>query len=81
MNYSYATCTESSPRTAGPSSGDDWRSAFDAAANGPTDASSFGGVSNSRRYGEPAENGDVNRRSSSAGRRTPNQLPPAPPRS
>ncbi|OWM84838.1 dynamin-2B-like isoform X1 [Punica granatum] len=70
---------ESSPRTADPSSGDDWRSAFNAAANGPTDTSGFG-TSHSRRYNDSAQNGDVSSRSSSAGRRTANRLPPAPPR-
>ncbi|KAL4303962.1 hypothetical protein GQ457_10G015750 [Hibiscus cannabinus] len=65
---------ESSPRTNG-SAGDDWRSAFDAAAaNGPVDY---------RRSGSngPAQNGDVNSRSGSNSRRTPNRLPPTPPSS
>ncbi|KAK4787987.1 hypothetical protein SAY86_019306 [Trapa natans] len=70
-----SSSAESSPRLVSPSSGDDWRSAFHAAANGPTDSSSFRTSQN-----RPAENGDGNRRSSSAGRRTPNRLPPAPPR-
>ncbi|KAE8699093.1 Dynamin-2B [Hibiscus syriacus] len=64
--------TESSPRTNG-SAGDDWRSAFDAAAaSGPVDY---------RRSGSngPAQNGDVNSRSGSNSRRTPNRFPPAPP--
>ncbi|KAL9390752.1 hypothetical protein Peur_014672 [Populus x canadensis] len=67
---------ESSPRTNGPSSGEDWRNAFDAAANGPTD--SFGGPSrsHSRRNSDPAQNGDVNSNSS---RRTPTRMPPVPP--
>ncbi|XP_039037036.1 dynamin-2B-like [Hibiscus syriacus] len=63
---------ESSPRTNG-SAGDDWRYAFDAAAaSGPVDY---------RRSGSngPAQNGDVNSRSGSNSRRTPNRLPPAPP--
>ncbi|GMI88683.1 Dynamin related protein 2B, dynamin-like 3 [Hibiscus trionum] len=63
---------ESSPRTNG-SAGDDWRSAFDAAAaNGPVDY---------RRSGSngSAQNGDVNSRSGSNSRRTPIRLPPAPP--
>ncbi|CAI9786968.1 unnamed protein product [Fraxinus pennsylvanica] len=75
---------ESSPTSARPSSGDDWRSAFDAAANGPTD--SYGGSrhssnGHSRRYSDPAENGDVGSGSNSSSRRTPNRLPPAPPQS
>ncbi|KAG6778373.1 hypothetical protein POTOM_018232 [Populus tomentosa] len=67
---------ESSPRTNGPSSGEDWRNAFDAAANGPAD--SFGGPSrsHSRRNSDPAQNGDVNSNSS---RRTPTRMPPVPP--
>lgn len=60
-------------------SGDDWRSAFDAAANGPTD-SRLGG-SHSRRYSDPVQNGDANSTSNPGGRRTPNRLPPAPPQS
>ncbi|XP_048335103.1 dynamin-2B isoform X2 [Ziziphus jujuba] len=78
---------ESSPRTPGPSGGDDWRSAFDAAANGPVDysprdkpRSSSNG--HSRHYSDPAQNGDVNNGSNSGSRRnTPNRLPPAPPQS
>ncbi|CAK9134207.1 unnamed protein product [Ilex paraguariensis] len=75
---------ESSPRSSGPSSGDDWRSAFDAAANGPmdsySDSSRFGSNGHSRRYSDPAQNGDVSSGSKSGGRRTtPNRLPPAPP--
>ncbi|XP_011028393.1 PREDICTED: dynamin-2A [Populus euphratica] len=67
---------ESSPRTNGPSSGEDWRNAFDAAANGPAD--SFGGPSrsHSRRNSDPAQNGDV---SSNSSRRTPTRMPPVPP--
>ncbi|KAJ0086374.1 hypothetical protein Patl1_07140 [Pistacia atlantica] len=74
---------ESSPRTSS-ASGDDWRSAFDAAANGPS-GGSFGSYSrsasngHSRRYSSPVENGDVNSGSNSSSRRTPNRLPPAPP--
>ncbi|EPS67953.1 hypothetical protein M569_06812, partial [Genlisea aurea] len=67
----------SSPTAAGQSSGDDWRSAFDAAANGRSD--SFGDSrsnGHSRRSSDPAQqNGDA----TSYGRhRTPNRLPPAP---
>ncbi|KAF5479362.1 hypothetical protein F2P56_000194 [Juglans regia] len=77
---------ESSPRTSGPS-GDDWRSAFDAAANGSVDYNSFGDSSrsgsngHSRHHSDPAQNGDVNSGSNSGSRRTPNRLPPPPPQS
>ncbi|KAK4769581.1 hypothetical protein SAY86_027731 [Trapa natans] len=70
--------TESSPRTGGPSSGDDWRSAFDAAANGSVDPGRSGS-SHGRRYSDPSQNGDTNNGSSHGGRRTPNRLRPAPP--
>ncbi|KAK7283824.1 hypothetical protein RIF29_13571 [Crotalaria pallida] len=68
---------ESSPRSSGAGTGDDWRSAFDAAANGPVRSGSMRSVSNghSRHYSDPAQNGDSN----SGSRRTPNRLPPAPP--
>ncbi|KAJ9557305.1 LOW QUALITY PROTEIN: hypothetical protein OSB04_011919 [Centaurea solstitialis] len=68
-----------SPRSSG---GGDWRSAFDSAANGPSSLDSrFGSNGHSRRYGDRSENGDdsPSPRSKSAGRRTPNRLPPAPP--
>lgn len=77
---------ESSPRTSGPStpSGDDWRSAFDAAANGPVDYNSdmsrSGSNGHSRHSSDPAQNGDVGSGSNSS-RRTPNRRPPAPPQS
>ncbi|XP_044475039.1 dynamin-2A-like [Mangifera indica] len=77
------TVSESSPRTS-LASGDDWRSAFDAAANGPS-GGSFGGYSrlasngHSQRYSSPVENGDVYTGSNSSSRRTSNRLPPAPP--
>ncbi|CAI0555916.1 unnamed protein product [Linum tenue] len=64
--------TESSPRTNGPPVGDDWRSAFDAAANGSVD---YGRSSSTGRSRHSSQNGDVN----ASGRRTPNRLPPAPP--
>ncbi|RVW74951.1 Dynamin-2B [Vitis vinifera] len=74
---------ESSPKTSGPSGGDDWRSAFDAAANGPVDYNSdlsrSGSNGHSRHYSDPAQNGDVSSGSNSS-RRTPNRRPPAPPR-
>ncbi|CAI0556017.1 unnamed protein product [Linum tenue] len=63
---------ESSPRTNGPPVGDDWRSAFDAAANGSVD---YGRSSSNGRSRHSSQNGDVN----ASGRRTPNRLPPAPP--
>ncbi|KAL4580822.1 hypothetical protein LXL04_017026 [Taraxacum kok-saghyz] len=57
--------------------GDDWRSAFDGAANGPTEMSRFGSNNgHSRRNSDPSQNGDD---SGSGSRRTPNRLPPAPP--
>ncbi|MFS7946366.1 putative dynamin GTPase [Helianthus anomalus] len=67
-----------SPRSSG---GGDWRSAFDSAANGPTNLDSrFGSNGHGRRNSDPSENDDgPGSRSKSAGRRTPNRLPPAPP--
>ncbi|KAF7842823.1 chloride channel protein CLC-c-like [Senna tora] len=71
---------ESSPRSSGPSPASDWRSAFDAAANGPIDSSSrFGSGGHSRRNSDPSQNGDTNSGSNSSSRRTPNRMPPAPP--
>lgn len=81
-SYTNGGGAESSPTAAGPASGDDWRSAFDAAANGPTDP--YGDSrsnGHSRRNSDPAQNGDVNSGSNSGSRRTPNRLPPAPPSS
>eukprot|EP01018_Ginkgo_biloba_P023934 Gb_31570 [translate_table: standard] len=63
---------------------EDWRVAFDSAANGPVDhsnsfadsprinSSSMNG--HSRRLSDPGQNGDAN-----SSRRTPNRLPPPPP--
>ncbi|KAL9298438.1 hypothetical protein ACSQ67_024334 [Phaseolus vulgaris] len=71
---------ESSPKSGGP--GDDWRSAFDAAADGPVSrsgSSRSGSNGHSRHYSDPAQNGDANSGSNSGSRRTPNRLPPAPP--
>lgn len=62
-----------SPRSS--SGGDDWRTAFDAAANGP---SSFSRT-HSRRNSDPSQNGDLGSGSGSSSRRTPTRLPPAPP--
>ncbi|ESR55006.1 hypothetical protein CICLE_v10018754mg [Citrus x clementina] len=80
-NWSDGGGAESSPRTSA-ASGDDWRSAFDAAANGPVSLRSYSrSASNghSRRYSDPAENGDVRSGSNSGSRRTPNRVPPPPP--
>ncbi|KAB1210982.1 Dynamin-2B [Morella rubra] len=77
---------ESSPKTSGPA-GDDWRSAFDAAANGSVDYNSSSDSSrsrsngHSRHYSDSTQNGDVNSGSNSGSRRTPNRLPPPPPQS
>ncbi|XP_076950839.1 dynamin-2A-like [Bidens hawaiensis] len=72
------TSPAESPRNSGP--GDDWRSAFDGAANGPTSLGSrLGSNGHSRRNSDPSENGDVGSGSNSGSRRTPNRLPPAPP--
>ncbi|KAF3584031.1 hypothetical protein F2Q69_00026254 [Brassica cretica] len=75
--------TESSPKTSGGSSGDDWMNAFNAAGNGGSDSLSrygSGGHSHSRRYSDPAQNGDLPSPGSGSSRRTtPNRLPPAPP--
>ncbi|ESQ35835.1 hypothetical protein EUTSA_v10006739mg [Eutrema salsugineum] len=73
--------TESSPRTNGGSSGDDWMNAFNAAANGQSDSlSRYGSGGHSRRYSDPAQNGDAASPGSGSNRRTtPNRLPPAPP--
>jgi hypothetical protein len=63
--YISVTFSESSPKTGG-SSGDDWRSAFDAAANGSVDYNSYGDYSrtgsngHSRHHSDPAQNGDMN---------------------
>jgi len=68
---------ESSPRSPG-NSGEDWKSAFDSAANGSVDRSSSQHETRSRSAdsrGRRHENGDAN----SGSRRTPNRLPPAPP--
>ncbi|KAG8094241.1 hypothetical protein GUJ93_ZPchr0012g21536 [Zizania palustris] len=78
--YSDDSYEAESPRTAN-RPGEDWRSAFDSAANGPA-----GSVSSSESRSRSAdgrsrrdENGDVSSGASSASRQTPNRLPPAPP--
>ncbi|KAJ0010640.1 hypothetical protein Pint_33086 [Pistacia integerrima] len=68
---------ESSPRTPA-SGGDDWRAAFDAAANGRADSFRSGSNGHNRRYSDPPQNDD-DTSSSHSSRRTPNRLPPAPP--
>ncbi|ESR44727.1 hypothetical protein CICLE_v10000216mg [Citrus x clementina] len=70
---------ESSPRNSGSAGGDEWRNAFDAAANGPTDSFRSGSNGHSRRYSDPAQNGDE--RSGLSSRRAPSRLPPPPPQS
>lgn len=83
--FLYFVCIESSPRTSGPSSGDDWRAAFNAAANGPIDSyrdsSKYGANGHSRRNSDPAQNGDLSSGSNNSRRTTPTRLPPAPPQS
>ncbi|CAL9191011.1 unnamed protein product [Musa hybrid cultivar] len=76
-----SSVTESSPR-ANVSSGDDWRSAFDAAANGSVDGAytkPSRSSSSGRRHSNPTQNGDEGSGANSGSRRTPNRLPPAPP--
>ncbi|CAO2047567.1 unnamed protein product [Urochloa humidicola] len=68
---------ESSPRSPA-HGGEDWKSAFDSAANGSADRSNSHHETRSRSAdsrGRRYENGDAN----SGSRRTPNRLPPAPP--
>ncbi|XVF63446.1 hypothetical protein PTKIN_Ptkin09bG0087600 [Pterospermum kingtungense] len=67
-----------SPRSSA-STGDDWRTAFDAGANGSVDYTRSGSNGHSR-HGA-TQNGDVNSRSGSNSRRTPTRLPPAAPQS
>ncbi|KAL5854195.1 hypothetical protein ACOSQ4_003997 [Xanthoceras sorbifolium] len=72
---------ENSPRaSAASAAGEDWRSAFDAAANGRADPFRSGPNGHSRRYSDPAQNGDE-RLTNSASRRAPTRLPPPPPQS
>lgn len=66
------------------STNEDWRVAFDSAANGPSDysnsvadsprISSSSNNGHSRRLSDPGQNGDIH-----SSRRTPNRLPPPPP--
>uniref|UniRef100_A0ACD5YKA9 Uncharacterized protein n=1 Tax=Avena sativa TaxID=4498 RepID=A0ACD5YKA9_AVESA len=72
---------ESTPQSPG-QPGEDWRSAFNSAANGSVDRSSSHNESRSRSAdsrGRRYENGDANG-ANSGSRRTPNRLPPAPPK-
>ncbi|KAL0365787.1 UNVERIFIED_CONTAM: Dynamin-2B [Sesamum radiatum] len=80
-SFSNGGGAESSPTAAGPSSSDDWRSAFDSAANGPDSYGDSRSNGHSRRYSDPAQNGDISSGANSGSRRTPNRLPPAPPSS
>ncbi|EOA33596.1 hypothetical protein CARUB_v10019746mg [Capsella rubella] len=74
--------TESSPRTNGGASGEDWMNAFNAAASGPDSLKRYGSGGHSRRYSDPAQNGEDSSGSGGSTRRTtPNRLPPAPPQS
>ncbi|KAJ3679646.1 hypothetical protein LUZ60_017657 [Juncus effusus] len=61
---------DTSPHANRSEGGDEWRSAF---SNGSVS-------SNGRRQSSPVENGDAGPRSGSNSRRTPNRLPPAPPK-
>ncbi|KAL1218218.1 Dynamin-2B [Cardamine amara subsp. amara] len=71
--------TESSPRTNG---GEDWMNAFNSAASGPDSMKRYGSGGHSRRYSDPAQNGEDSSGSGGSNRRTtPNRLPPAPPQS
>ncbi|KAJ9538297.1 hypothetical protein OSB04_031030 [Centaurea solstitialis] len=68
-----------SPRSNGSSSRDDWRSAFDSAANGSLGLDSrFGSSGHSRRYSDPSLNGDAGSGSgsNSSSHRTTNRMPP-----
>ncbi|KAG2262179.1 hypothetical protein Bca4012_013165 [Brassica carinata] len=75
--------TESSPRTNGGSAGEDWMNAFNAAASGPDSLKRYGSGGHSRRYSDPAQNGEDDSSGSGGNNRrtTPNRLPPAPPQS
>ncbi|XP_073035142.1 dynamin-2A-like isoform X2 [Primulina eburnea] len=80
-NISNGGGAASSPTASG-TSGDDWRSAFDAAANGPSD-SYWDSKSNghSRRKSDPVQNGNLSSEPNSSSRRTPVRMPPTPPSS
>ncbi|KAL0856765.1 hypothetical protein Bca101_061919 [Brassica carinata] len=75
--------TESSPKTNGGSKGEDWMNAFNAAASGQDSLKRYGSGGHSRRYSDPAQNGEDDSSGSGGSNRrtTPNRLPPAPPQS
>ncbi|CAH8306203.1 unnamed protein product [Eruca vesicaria subsp. sativa] len=75
--------TESSPKTRGGSTGEDWMNAFNAAASGQDSLKRYGSGGHSRRYSDPAQNGEDDGSGSGGSNRrtTPNRLPPAPPQS
>ncbi|RID79639.1 hypothetical protein BRARA_A02360 [Brassica rapa] len=75
--------TESSPKTNGGSTGEDWMNAFNAAASGQDSLKRYGSGGHSRRYSDPAQNGEDDSSGSGGSNRrtTPNRLPPAPPQS
>ncbi|KAK4285071.1 hypothetical protein QN277_001815 [Acacia crassicarpa] len=75
-DWSDDNSAESSPKSSG--SGVDWRTAFDAAANGSISRSSSS-RSRSTGHSRPTQNGDINYGPNSGSRRTPTRLPPAPP--
>ncbi|GMI93198.1 Dynamin related protein 2B, dynamin-like 3 [Hibiscus trionum] len=80
-SWSNGSAAESSPRVSGASPGDDWRNAFDAAANGPTGSGRFGSNGHNRRYSDPTQDDDDGSGSRSGSRRTPTRMPPPPPQS
>ncbi|KAI9099646.1 hypothetical protein K1719_024651 [Acacia pycnantha] len=75
-DWSDDNSAESSPKSSG--SGVDWRTAFDAAANGSISRSSSS-RSRSTGHSRPTQNGDINYGPNSGSRRTPTRLPPTPP--
>ncbi|CAA7047469.1 unnamed protein product [Microthlaspi erraticum] len=82
-SWSDTSGNEASPRTNGGSSGEDWMNAFNAAASGSDSLKRYGSGGHSRRYSDPAQNGEDSSGSGggSSRRTTPNRLPPAPPQS
>lgn len=73
-----STGPESSPRTSG-QSGDEWKSAFDAGANGRSWSRSSTSNSHGRRNSDSAEDGDPSAGTNSGIRRLPSRMPPPPP--
>ncbi|KAK9031507.1 hypothetical protein V6N11_032882 [Hibiscus sabdariffa] len=80
-SWSNGSAAESNPQARGASPSDDWRNAFDAAANGPTGSGRYGSNGHSRRYSDPTQDDDDGSGSRSGRRRTPTRMPPAPPQS